>query len=149
MPGRPAITGKWQAARRPRQEEDNIRRPLNRDSSFARVLRDQISYETIAGGGQLIRVGNLQPLPNPGTATGPVVGGRLLVRESPARMEFQVDWLDHQRRGRRLVGVSDLKDIAPISWVELDAPKPLTSAPSWWRRLRNALRHRDTPPGRN
>lgn len=100
----------------------------------------KVSYERIAGGGQIIRVADLRPLPNPNTASGISLGSWVLAHGAPSRMEFQVDWLDHERRGRRLVGVGDMKDFAAIAWVQLEPPEPLVNSPTWWGRLKHTLR---------
>jgi hypothetical protein len=86
-------------------------------------LDDAVTYEVRGVGGLAIKVARIAPLPNPGMATGPTVGAWRLEPGGVSRMEFTVDWLDHQSRARRLCGVGDLAD--PFAAVKLNPPEPL------------------------
>lgn len=90
---------------------------------------DHVTYDVIAGGGQVINVARIAPTANPATGTGLGVGAWQLLPGGVTEMEFTVDWLDHERRGRRLWGVADLTNFVAITTVDLNPPESLTTEP--------------------
>jgi len=96
---------------------------------FAPATSSEISWDPIAGGGQCTTVTSIQPSPIAGSGTGPKLGA-WTAPPLPTLVVFEVDWLDHQRRARRLVGRADLSSHLPITIVKLSPPPSLTTTPT-------------------